>query len=285
MKVSVIITCYNKEPYLEEAVLSAINQTYKDIEIIFIDDCSTDNSIEKIKALKQKYPQIVIIQNEENKGVVYSRNRAIEESSGEYILPLDADDIIDATYVEKAVKILDDNPDIGIVYCKAMLFGAINGEWLLNEYSDDIIFNNCIFCTALFRKSDFERFGKYKEYMNEGWEDYDLWLSFIENGVKVYRINEILFKYRQTEESRTSSANAKDIKLRRLLIKKHVDLYVNNDEFMNRVFYLNATEKINHLTQKVNKYKKRTKIISIVAISEFVILIYIAIILIRFFIH
>ena len=149
-----------KAPFVEEAILSALNQTYKNIEIVCIDDCSTDETKSILSQIQNKYSQIVILENSENKGVVYSRNKAIEMSTGEYILPLDSDDTIGPTYIEKAVKILDENKKIGIVYCKARFFGIKNEEWNLPEYNPQkIIFGNCIFCSALFRKSDFEKVG------------------------------------------------------------------------------------------------------------------------------
>ncbi|MCQ2743730.1 MAG: glycosyltransferase [bacterium] len=93
-KVSIIITNYNKSDYIKEAIESAINQTYKNVEVVIIDDCSTDNSFDLIQNYKEKYNNIVCIRNEQNRGVVYSRNLAINKASGYYILPLDADDVI-----------------------------------------------------------------------------------------------------------------------------------------------------------------------------------------------
>ena len=90
-KVSVIIPCYNQSEYIEEAILSVVNQTYPNIEIICIDDCSSDNSAQIIKSLVEQYKNIVFLSNIENVGVVKSRNKAVEVSTGQYILPLDGD--------------------------------------------------------------------------------------------------------------------------------------------------------------------------------------------------
>ena len=108
-KVSVIIPCYNQSEYIEEAILSVVNQTYPNIEIICIDDCSSDNSAQIIKSLVEQYKNIVFLSNIENVGVVKSRNKAVEVSTGQYILPLDGDDIISESYIEKAVKILTEH--------------------------------------------------------------------------------------------------------------------------------------------------------------------------------
>lgn len=271
-KVSVIIPIYNKGDFLKECIQSVLNQTFKDIEIVCIDDASTDNSYSVLKQLSENNKQIITYQNIENKGVVYTRNYAIEMSSGEYILPLDADDKIEPTYIEKAVKILNENPDIGIVYCKADYIGLKNEKWDLPDFDKEkILFENCIFCSALFRKSDFYNAGKYKERMNQGWEDYDLWLSIIENGLYAYRIPEILFHYRKTEqETRSDKTNAKKIKIYKDLIKNHLDLYLNSDEFINRIFspWENKESK-----KKYKKYKNLFKISLILIILLFAILI------------
>ena len=125
-KVSVIIPCYNQGQYLDEAVDSVINQTFKDFEIIIINDGSTDQfTIKKLKNYTK--PKCCVIHSD-NQGPSIARNIAIKRSTGEYILPLDADDRIGPNYLEEAVKILDNHNKIGIVYCDAELFGDGNGR-------------------------------------------------------------------------------------------------------------------------------------------------------------
>ena len=258
-KVSIIIPCYNKAEYVEEAVKSAVNQTYDNVEIVIVNDASTDNTEQILEELKRQYEDLVVLKNEVNLGVMNSRNKAISFSTGEYILPLDADDTIEPTYVEKAVKILDEKPDIGIVYCRARLFGDKNEEWNLPKFVyDEFIFRNCIFCTAMFRKTDFEKVGGFKDYMTYGWEDFDLWLSILELGRKVYQIDEILFNYRKDGESLTTEMLKHLDELRKIILTKHINLYVNNEEFMRRVFFPtpNRDKELNKEKKKHKKYKK-----------------------------
>ena len=182
-KVSIIIPCFNQCKYIGEAITSAINQTYANIEIVIINDASTDDSKSIIENFAQKYKNIVFLNNEENKGVVYSRNTAIDAACGEYILPLDGDDKIEPTYVEKAVKILQNNPKIGIVYCNVERFGIKTKKWKNTGFEESAFLfgEHAIICGALFRKSDFLHFGGYKKRMIYGYEDWDLWLTFYEN--------------------------------------------------------------------------------------------------------
>ena len=250
-KVSVIIPCYNQSKFVQEAIESVIKQTYSNIEIVCINDGSTDNSSQVIQKLVQKYRQIVFFDEKDNCGVIYARNTAINAATGEYILPLDADDTIEPEYIEEAVKVLDNSPDTGIVYSKARLFGTQNKEWKLPDYSkSNILYANCIFVSAMFRKSDFISIGGYKEYMKDGYEDWDLWLSFIEKGFNVHRIDKILFNYRKYNDSnRTAKIDKpKMIDIYKNIIKNHIQLYLQDDSFATNIFF--STEK------KLKKYKK-----------------------------
>lgn len=206
-KVSIIITCYNYGKYVENAIKSALNQTYSDIEIIIINDGSVDNSSDIIKTYADKYKNILFFDERENRGVVYSRNMGIEASRGDYILPLDADDTIEPEYVEKAVKILNENPKVGVVYCKYKIFG--DDELQINNSkfcAKELLFDNYIISSSMFRKKDFLNIGKYCEVFNNiGCEDWDLWLSFAEKGFKFYCINEYLFNYRKTKNNKSRS--------------------------------------------------------------------------------
>ena len=273
-KVSIIIPCYNQAAYICETVESALAQTYPYIEIICINDGSTDNSAEIIEKLAQKEDRLLFLNEKENKGVVQARNIAISKSTGDYILPLDADDTIEPAYVEKAVDILENNPEIGIVYCKARLFGEKQGEWKLPEFSEkEFIYINSIFVSSLFRKSDFEKAGGYKEYMKEGYEDWDLWMSFLENGLKVFRIEEFLFNYRQHKKHKSASRTQKIDKTKmdniyKKIIECHFPLYLKDSSFIDKVF--------RGQLKKLKKYKKLFKISLITGIIEVFIIIALA---------
>lgn len=270
-KVSIIIPCYNQGKYVAEAINSALRQTFKDIEIVCVNDGSTDNSVEIIKSFENKYKNLIFLNNEENRGVIYSRNFAIKNCNGTYILPLDADDIIEPTYVEKAVKILDNNPNIGIVYCKAKIFGNYDKYWNLKPFNkSDILYENCIFCSAFFRKSDFIKIGGYNNNMKYGYEDYDLWLSFIEQGLEVFQINEILFSYRQYDETSRTTISLKNKKeIWNNLIKNHINLYLNDENFLERLIFSNPIK----TNKKYKKYKKMFNKLFPITIIELIIII------------
>ncbi len=264
-KVSIIIPVYNVEPsYINDAINSALNQTLDDIEIIVVNDGSTDiRTLEYLKTVNN--PKIKLI-NQENKGLGGARNTGIRIACGEYILPLDADDIIDKTYAEKAYNVIENISDLGIVYCKADFFGTEAGEWQLPNYKfPDILSGNRIFCTALFRKSDWEKVGGYKKEMRYGWEDYEFWLSLIENGAKVYKIPEILFHYRRHNVSMVKNITKEQNKLLWKLIHEfHKDLYEKYGHLLNNQQKNSFLENIFSLK---NSDDKRHKIITVLGIK------------------
>ncbi|MBR1753277.1 glycosyltransferase family 2 protein [bacterium] len=262
-KVSIIIPCYNNGKFVSEAIESALNQTYKDIEIVIVNDGSTDNSSEVIKEYADKNKNILFFDNEENHGVVYARNMAIEACRGEYILPLDSDDIIENTYVEKAVEILDKNPDISIVYCETLDFN--DGIKRFYPPFDELKFRyqNMIFVTAMYRKSDWVEVGGYKEYMKNGYEDWEFWISLIEMGKKPYRIQEGLFRVRNVSGSRNDKAfnNYHDILLK-TIINNHRDFYLENDDFVKNSFsYLRLK---NRFERRKRKFLTAVSILSVI---------------------
>lgn len=227
-KISVIIPCYNQGIYIDEAVESVLVQSYQNFEIIIVDDGSTDEETKK-KLMEYDKPKTRVIHTT-NQGLASARNNGIIEAKGEYILPLDADDKIGDKYLEEAVNILDQNQQIGICYCLAELFGEEKGKWELPAYSiEKILIVNMIFCTAFFRKKDWEHVGGYKSNMKNGWEDWDFWLSIIELARDVYRIPEVLFFYRIKKNSMLRSmSKEKKIELLTQLFHNHSSLYINN---------------------------------------------------------
>ncbi|MBR0353431.1 MAG: glycosyltransferase family 2 protein [Oscillospiraceae bacterium] len=201
--VSVIMPCFNDGEYLLEAVDSIKKQTYSPIELVIIDDGSDDEKT--VNALNSiNYHNLKIIRTDHIRPAG-ARNRGIKESTGKYILPLDADDIIDASYIERAVEELETDDNLGIVYCHADLFGLQTGKWELPDYDFKYeILDNCIFVSAVFRKEDWVAVGGFCEDFHYGMEDYDFWLSILELGRTVKQFDEVWFHYRIKKSSRTT---------------------------------------------------------------------------------
>jgi glycosyltransferase involved in cell wall biosynthesis len=254
--VSIIIPCYNHGEYLEKAVSSVLNQTYKDFEIIIIDDGSTDLQTIKILSAFSK-PKTKIIRTS-NQGPSNARNNGISKSNGKYILPLDADNYIAPSFLQKTVRILENNDDVGIVYTYAETFGSESKKWILPEFSSrKMLMRNLIDACALFRKEDWDVVNGYKSNMVKGWEDWDFWLSILELGRKPYRIPEILFHYRVAKVSRDSSMNIEDrIEMHMQLMRNHKDLYIDNFKSFVILYYRITMSKPYRFFKKIHNLVK-----------------------------
>lgn len=203
--VSIIIPCYNDGEYLREAVASAQAQTYKPCEVILIDDHSDEASTQRILQELRMEGLTVITTPQGKKGPSAARNAGIESAQGEYILPVDADDKLAPTYVEKAVAVLLAQPQVGICYCRAKFFGLKRGPWPLTAYdADRLLYENMIFATALYRKADWEAVGGYDESARTGLEDHSFWISLHALGRRAVQLQEELFFYRVRAHSRTA---------------------------------------------------------------------------------
>lgn len=214
--------------YVDEAVNSVLAQTYRDFEIIIVNDGSTDSYTKDVlRSYDKPFTRVI---HTPNRGLASARNNGISNASGDYILPLDADDKIGAAYLSEAVTILENRPEVGIVYCITELFGQKKGKWKLPDYSfEGILLENMIPCSALFRKADWEKVGGYNPNMNRGNEDWDLWLSLIGLGRDVYRIPKPLFYYRFNARSmRNSITEDQAVDMRVQLFRNHSDLYLSN---------------------------------------------------------
>ncbi len=226
--VSVIIPCYNQGQFLDEAVDSVLVQSFADFEIIIVNDGSTDDLTNRLLKTYAKEKTRVIATA--NMGLAAARNNGIAVACGKYILPLDADDRIGTSYLEKAVAILDADSEVGIVYCKARLFGAVETDWLLPDYSlERMLVDNLIFCSAFFRRDDWLDAGGYDPGMVYGWEDYEFWLGLIERGRKVVRLEENLFCYRVASDSMVRSKEKwQKVAMFRRIYERHQRLFSDN---------------------------------------------------------
>lgn len=238
-KVSVVIPCYNHGVFLQETLDSLLAQTYTDFEIIVVNDGSTDEAtVSLLKGLHQAKTKVI---HTDNHGVSAARNSGITEASGDYILPLDADDKICPEYLDRAVHILDSRPDVSIVYCERVLFGEREGIERLPDYDQrNLLIENCIYPAAFFRKSDWKSVGGYSEKMVHGWEDWDFWISLSELNKTVIKIPEPLFYYRVRSSSRDHSLKfLQKIILVTVIILRHKRLYFcNYDLLLQRAFKL-----------------------------------------------
>jgi len=227
-KVTIAIPCFNHGAFLQETLDSVETQTFTDYEIIIVDDGSTD--IETLKFLNTLVRPKTRVISTANRGVSAARNQAITEASGEYLLPLDADDKIAPTYLEKAVAILDAKSDVALVYSDQVMFGEKEGLLALPPYDRRrLLVENLIHASAVFRKSVWEKVGGYSEKMTCGWEDWDFWIAVSALSLDVVKLKEPLFYYRIRSSSRDNVMGiSSKLAMYGIMVWRHKALYSRN---------------------------------------------------------
>lgn len=224
-RISIIVPCYNGAKYIRETLDCLQKQTIEDWECVIVNDGSTDNSLEIIKEYAARDSRYKYI-DKENEGPSIARNIGIASSSGKYILPLDADDIIAPSYAEKGIDYLEMHTDTKMVYCICGYIGGRTGIWDAENYDYDILlFKNMLFNAGIFRREDFDNTIGYNPNMKGGNEDWDFWLTLLRKDDKVYKIPEVLFYYRQHGVSRSTAASEKVFSLRRIMVENHLEAY------------------------------------------------------------
>jgi glycosyltransferase involved in cell wall biosynthesis len=226
--ISIIIPCYNSGEFLPEALASIKNFPKKELyEVIIINDGSTDTST--LNLLKQLGNEDYIILHQENKGPAAARNTGIRYSKGRYILFLDSDNKIKSEFIEKGISILDNRPDVGVVYGKPNFFGDNNAnrQFFVNRIDPySILKGNQVDMCSMIRKKVWEDVGGLDENRAIiGFEDWDFWLSITEQGWKFYFVDEVLYDYRIRANSLVMSASEsnKSRVMRSYIYSKHLD--------------------------------------------------------------
>lgn len=226
MKVSVIIPVYNKAPYVAGAVASVLDQSYSDFELIIIDDGSTDGSQEIIK--KNTDPRIRFYQNTENTGTAKIGNKLIELANTEYILRLDADDLMLPGRIAAQIDFMEKNPELTVSSGALTCFGSSDDTWYLDEFHD-ILWSKVLFKSpinqpaGIIRKSHWLKFNfSYNENSPNLGEDWLLWFKIALKS-KVGNLKIPLVKYRMEGQNITNSRDKKYFNSRDFLYSHMLD--------------------------------------------------------------
>ena len=216
--ISVVVTCYNHENYIEQCLRSIFKQTYRNIELIVLDDGSTDNSSEIIKEVLKESPFVTTFESHENIGVVRTRNKGLILLNGDYFLFVDSDDFLDETYVEELYECAI-NRQADIVYCDLFNFEKNEVYLKAQEFGiHSILVSNYISNCSLVKKAILK--GTYYDETLSGkkLEDYDFFLNLIiNNGAKaVYQPNAKL-NYRVFEKDSISKRDS---------VRYHFEIYL-----------------------------------------------------------
>ena len=254
--VSIIVPCYKQAHYLSEALQSVLEQSYYNWECIIVNDGSPDNT--------ELFAQDWLVKDsrfqylyKENGGLPSARNAGIRQAKGEFILALDADDILHKDYLKKAVIVLEANQKLAIVSCYSIFFiNSINN--VVHELKPsgtnyrDLMFQNHLVATSLFRKKCWEEVGGYDESMKSGFEDWEFWLNVTKRGWEFQFVPAFLFYYRKSKKSMlvdtiTNHAEAN----MEYIFRKHQDIYCRHfDNTAEVLFYYIKTHRIGKMQIK-----------------------------------
>lgn len=225
-KVSVIIPCYNDGKYLMEAVESVERCDKGSYEIIIVDDGSTDiNTINVIDIIGKRGHKIFRIKHS---GQSSARNFGARQAQYDYLLFLDADNRIYPEYLREGVRILDENPEIGVVYGDRKTFGISNNIIVQPFDISEVVFGNTIDTCAVVRKKACEDCGGFDESLFL-WEDWDFFINIFSKGWKFYRIPNVMFEYRIKSISVNSNSEIKENRIKAIeyIYKKHYPIFIN----------------------------------------------------------
>ena len=206
--VSVIMPAYNAEPYVEEAVRSVMNQTLEDWELIVIDDCSTDRTLEILHSLARSDSRIRVLQNEKNSGVAVTRNRGLDLADAGYVALLDSDDYWAPEMLRKMVDRAEET-GADIIYCAYAIVDEA-GQKLCDDFRvpaetdlEYAQFRSVITCSTVLLGNRVVRQNRFPTNMYH--EDIALWFQLLRDGYTARGVDEVLASYRQRRNSRSGS--------------------------------------------------------------------------------
>lgn len=252
-KISVIIPTFNCQKFVKETIFSVVNQTYKNIEIIVIDDCSSDDTVKNVLSIEE--PRIKLISNETNKGAAYCRNKGIANATGEYIAFLDGDDLWSPDKLSSQISYMENN-NYDFCYTDYELIDE-NGKRLGIWYSGPNVVTYRMFLkidyigtsTVIFKRSVYPDLSIPETILKRN--DDALWLT-LSKRVDCYRFQGIYSFYRKRNASISSGKKSK-------LFKHHVVLYEKLYNFRKTKAFFYALRNVFYYLLKQIKYKNKTK--------------------------
>lgn len=253
--VTVLLPAYNAQETIGEAIQSVINQTYKDWELIVINDGSTDDT--KGVVMSYNDERIKYIENDENKKLIYTLNRGIELATGEYIARMDADDICHPNRFEKQVEYMESHPDVIVCGTQINYFGtkSTNYRKLVfptkdKQLKEMLAMSTCFaHPTVMIRKSALDESGCRYDMDYKNAEDYSLWIDLMNYG-KFGNLLDQLLNYRVSDTQVSQPSNpitlASVLKCRHKYVERYLPHDIAEQLFVNNIS-INTIKKVKSL--------------------------------------
>jgi glycosyltransferase involved in cell wall biosynthesis len=267
--VSVLIPCYNVAPFVTQAIDSIINQTYKNIELIIINDGSTDDTFEKLKEFEKKDSRVKLYNNEINIGLIKTLNKGIDLCNGLYISRFDADDIMPLNRIEKQIAIVNQNLNIELI-TSYLTYVTPNGNYhskvesfygytlqsakFISLFETPLAHPGMFIKTSVLRKVNFS-----DNLQNQHIEDYDLFSNLLFNNINLFVQTDNKDRYFYRRNPNSVSNNNKEIQNENSTLKAKHNIF--------KIFHYNVNSEsldIIILKKKINwDYKNLNSAISL----------------------
>lgn len=238
-KISIIMSVYNSEKFLEESIESLLEQTFKYFELIITDDCSTDNSEHILEGFSKRDPRIILIKNIENIGLTKNLNKMIAIAKGKYIARMDSDDISVANRLETQFNFMENNSQIGVLGADGKIFGEkrnsifINRPQFNNEIKAAFFFENLLVHSSVFiRRSIIKEFNILYDENFRIIQDYELWVRMTEF-TKFHILPKILVLYRVSDTNISNTTKIKENYRQDILKRIHEYYFIKNNFIFN----------------------------------------------------
>jgi glycosyltransferase involved in cell wall biosynthesis len=224
---SVIVACYNYGQFIREALQSAASQTFRDYEIVVVDDGSADDLT--LRTLNELAHEGVRVLRQEHSGPAGARNCGISVSAGKYVCCLDADDTIEPTYFEKCLALLESNPGITFAYSLLKTFGTEQRIGVTKPFDLRLLLAyNHVAGSSIFGRAAWTAVGGFDSSM-PAYVDWDFWIKLGENGYRGMLIPEPLLNWRRHPHTLGRSVDERKPELIARIRANHADLYSNPD--------------------------------------------------------
>lgn len=257
-KVSIILPSFNSASFIYEAVLSILKQSYKNFELIIVDDKSTDETIKIIKLFRDKRIRLIVTKNK--LGLASCLNLGIKHSASQFVARMDSDDISETNRLEEQINFLNKNKNIDVV---GTAIKIIDEEGIVKRFVSfpktdlEIKWAMCLGCpiahpSIMMRRDVFSKYGTYDT--KEKIEDYALWTKFLNKGVKFYNLDQHLLKIRKHKRNSKKYESSKLKKIEIEIIKKNIynilNLKITQKKYIDYIDALRSNGRLK------NKYTK-----------------------------
>lgn len=234
-KISIVMPVYNASRFLRESIDSVLSQTYREFELILVDDCSKDDSLSIMKNYEQADKRVKVFSNKENRGVSYTRNFGVSKAESEYIALIDSDDMWSEDKLFKQIELFEKFPDTDICFTGSAFVdtNSVRSDFVFSvpqkvDYKT-LLKQNVISCSSVLIKKQW--LIKYPMAHDNMHEDFVVWLSVLKNGGVARAVNEPLLIYRVDRNSKSGN------KFKSLMMGYRVYKYMGINFFM-RCYYM-----------------------------------------------